>query len=137
MVSMTCPSVKASPCQWKCEAKSAGALVTREPTMNRKPAASMASKFVVDNMPASAAIPSLRGDFRKRHHTLQVLRLREEIEGAHPLQFIASLAEHHEIAHLRGRIARDINHALGSNCSSRQDLCNRKSTGTRWMCFSC
>ena len=36
-VSMTCPSVNASPCQRKCDSRSTGALVTREPTMNPRP----------------------------------------------------------------------------------------------------
>ncbi|MFC5122105.1 hypothetical protein ACFPRL_01155 [Pseudoclavibacter helvolus] len=46
MVSMTWPSVKLSPCQWKCLARSWGAFVTREPTMNRSPASSIAVRFV-------------------------------------------------------------------------------------------
>ena len=37
IVSMTCLSVNASPCQRECDARSAGALVTREPTMKRNP----------------------------------------------------------------------------------------------------
>ena len=40
MVSMIWPSVNASPCQRKCDSRSIGALVTREPTMNRSPASS-------------------------------------------------------------------------------------------------
>ena len=36
-VSMTCPSLNASPCQRKCDSRSTGALVTREPTMNPEP----------------------------------------------------------------------------------------------------
>ena len=38
MVSMICPSVNASPCQRKWEARSMGAFVVREPTMNLRSA---------------------------------------------------------------------------------------------------
>jgi hypothetical protein len=51
---MTCPSVNASPCQRKCEARSSGALVTLDPTMNRRPAASSSARFFADSIPASA-----------------------------------------------------------------------------------
>jgi hypothetical protein len=51
---MTCPSVNASPCQRKCEARSIGALVTREPTMNRSPASSSSRRLAADSIPASA-----------------------------------------------------------------------------------
>lgn len=54
MVSMICPSVNASPCQRKCEARSIGALVIREPTMNRRPASSSSFRLVADSIPASA-----------------------------------------------------------------------------------
>lgn len=53
-VSMTCPSVNASPCQRKWEARSMGALVTREPTMNLKPASSSSVRLDADSIPASA-----------------------------------------------------------------------------------
>jgi hypothetical protein len=51
---MTCPSVNASPCQPKWEARSIGALVTFEPTMNRSCASSKAVRFAADSIPASA-----------------------------------------------------------------------------------
>ena len=35
-VSMICPSVNASPCHRKCDSRSTGAFVVREPTMNRR-----------------------------------------------------------------------------------------------------
>jgi hypothetical protein len=53
-VSMTCPSVNASPCQRKCDSRSTGALVTREPTMNPSPASSRSSRLAADSIPASA-----------------------------------------------------------------------------------
>ena len=53
-VSMTCPSVNASPCQRKCDSRSTGALVTREPTMNPRPSSSRSSRLAADSMPASA-----------------------------------------------------------------------------------
>ena len=56
IVSMTCPSVNASPCQRKWEARSTGALVTREPTMNRRPASSNSRRLPADSIPASATI---------------------------------------------------------------------------------
>lgn len=51
MVSMSCPSVKASPCQRKWEARSMGALVARDPAMKVKPASSRAVRFVADSIP--------------------------------------------------------------------------------------
>jgi hypothetical protein len=42
---MICPSVKTSPFQWKCEARSIGAFTLREPTMNPSPASSRADRF--------------------------------------------------------------------------------------------
>lgn len=56
MVSMICASVKASPCQRKWLARSIGALVVREPTMNRRPASSSCRRLVADSIPASATI---------------------------------------------------------------------------------
>jgi hypothetical protein len=53
-VSMTCPSLNASPCQRKCGSRSTGALVTREPTMNPGPASSRSARLPADSMPASA-----------------------------------------------------------------------------------
>ena len=58
MVSMTCSSVKASPCQWKCASRSPGARVVRAPTMNRSLASSNALRFDTDSMPASATTTS-------------------------------------------------------------------------------
>ena len=52
MVSMTWPSVKASPCQWKCASRSSGARVVREPTMKPTPASFRAFRLAVDSMPA-------------------------------------------------------------------------------------
>ena len=52
MVSMTCPSVKASPCQWKCASRSSGARVVREPTMKPTPASFRAFRLAVDSVPA-------------------------------------------------------------------------------------
>jgi len=54
MVSMTCPSLKASPYQRKWDARSFGALVTREPTMNRSPASCSCLRLLADSIPASA-----------------------------------------------------------------------------------
>lgn len=54
MVSMICPSVNAVPCQRKWDSRSLGALVTREPTMNRNPASSRSRRFDEDSIPASA-----------------------------------------------------------------------------------
>jgi len=54
MVSMICPSLNASPCQRKWEARSMGALVVREPTMNPRSASYSAVRLAADNMPASA-----------------------------------------------------------------------------------
>ena len=51
---MTCPSVNASPCQRKWEARSIGALVRRDPTMNRRWASSSSRRFDAESMPASA-----------------------------------------------------------------------------------
>ena len=51
---MTCPSVNASPCQRKWDSRSTGALVTREPTMNRSPASSRSRRLLADSIPASA-----------------------------------------------------------------------------------
>ena len=52
---MICPSVKTSPFQWKCEARSIGAFTLRDPTMNPNPASSSAVRFDAESMPASAA----------------------------------------------------------------------------------
>ena len=52
MVSISCPSVKASPCQWKCASRSSGARVVREPTMKPTPASFRAFRLAVDSMPA-------------------------------------------------------------------------------------
>ena len=52
MVSMTWPSVKASPCQWKCASRSSGARVVREPTMKPTPASFRAFRLAVDSVPA-------------------------------------------------------------------------------------
>ena len=46
---MICPSEKACPCQRKWEARSIGALVIREPTMNRRCAASSSARFVAEH----------------------------------------------------------------------------------------
>src|SRR3954447_8513854 len=54
MVSMSCPSSKALPCRSRWSARSYGALLIFEPTMNRNPACSSASRFAADNIPASA-----------------------------------------------------------------------------------
>src|SRR4051794_37623944 len=54
IVSMICPSLNASPCQRKWDSKSTGALVTREPTMNRRSASSSSLRLVADSIPASA-----------------------------------------------------------------------------------
>ena len=54
-MSMICPSVKTSPCKWKWDSRSAGALVAREPTMNEHFSSSRALRFDADNIPASAA----------------------------------------------------------------------------------
>lgn len=54
-VSMTWPSVKRSPFQWKWDSRSPGALVTREPTMNDRFTSSSAARLVCESMPASAA----------------------------------------------------------------------------------
>ena len=54
MVSMTWPSMNASPCQRKWDSRSFGALVTREPTMNRSPASSRSRRFDEESIPASA-----------------------------------------------------------------------------------
>ena len=56
MVSMTCPSTKAVPCQRKWDSRSFGAFVTRDPTMNCRPASSSSRRFVADSIPASATI---------------------------------------------------------------------------------
>jgi hypothetical protein len=56
MVSMIWPSVKASPCQRKWDSRSLGALVTREPTMNRRSASSSSRRFVADSIPTSATM---------------------------------------------------------------------------------
>lgn len=56
MVSMSFPSVNASPCHRKCDAGSAGALVTRDTTMNRRPASPRSFRFLAENIPASATI---------------------------------------------------------------------------------
>ena len=56
MVSMTCPSVKASPLQRKWASRSPGARVVRAPTMNRSLASSNALRFDADSMPASATM---------------------------------------------------------------------------------
>jgi len=53
-VSMTCPSLNASPCQRKCDSRSTGALVTRDPTMNPSPASSRSARLAAESMPASA-----------------------------------------------------------------------------------
>src|SRR4029077_16644619 len=45
-VSMICPSVKASPFQWKWDSRSFGALVMREPTMNDSPAPSRSLRLL-------------------------------------------------------------------------------------------
>ncbi len=51
---MSCPSSNPSPFQWKCEARSIGAFVTRDPTMNPRPAASSSARFAAESIPASA-----------------------------------------------------------------------------------
>ena len=52
MVSMTCPSAGASPCQWKWASRSPGARVVRAPTMNRSLASSRAVRLAAESMPA-------------------------------------------------------------------------------------
>ena len=52
MVSMTCPSAGASPCQWKWASRSPGARVVRAPTMNRSLASSRAARLAAESMPA-------------------------------------------------------------------------------------
>ena len=52
MVSMTCPSVKASPAQWKWASRLPGARVVRAPTMNRSLASSRAARLAAESMPA-------------------------------------------------------------------------------------
>lgn len=53
-VSISCPSLKASPCQRKCEARSLGAFVIRNPTTNRKFASSSSRKLPAESIPASS-----------------------------------------------------------------------------------
>jgi hypothetical protein len=53
-VSISCPALNASPCQRKCEARSFGAFVIREPTMNRRFASSSSRRLPAESMPASA-----------------------------------------------------------------------------------
>ena len=48
---MTCPSPNTSPCQRKCDSRSIGALVTRDPTMNLQPAVVEAARFAAESMP--------------------------------------------------------------------------------------
>ena len=52
MVSMTWPSVKASPAQWKWASRSPGARVVRAPTMNRNRASSRVVRLAAESMPA-------------------------------------------------------------------------------------
>ena len=54
MVSMTCPSVKASPCQRKCEAKSAGGFGDAGADDEPQPGVIGALRFEAESMPASA-----------------------------------------------------------------------------------
>src|SRR3954452_10252459 len=51
---MTWPSMNASPCQWKWDSRSTGALVIREPTMNRSCASSSWRRLPAESIPASA-----------------------------------------------------------------------------------
>lgn len=53
-VSISCPALNASPCQRKFEARSFGAFVVREPTMNRRFASSSSRRLPAESMPASA-----------------------------------------------------------------------------------
>ena len=52
MVSMSCPSVNASPAQQKWASRSPGARTWRAPTMKRRCALSRAARLVAESMPA-------------------------------------------------------------------------------------
>src|SRR5215470_14590906 len=66
-VSMTCPSLKWSPCQRKCDSRSIGALVSRDPTMNLQPAVSSAARFAAESIPASATTAKFSMPCRARN----------------------------------------------------------------------
>ncbi len=53
-MSMTWPSLNASPCQPKWDSRSLGAFTDRDPTMNLSPASSRSFRFVDESIPASA-----------------------------------------------------------------------------------
>ena len=55
-MSISYPSVKASPLQRKCASRSPGARVVREPTMKPTPALSRAFRLAAESMPASATM---------------------------------------------------------------------------------